>query len=110
MDETGAAGGAFATAALIIGAVLALLVVVLIIAALISILIHKNLTAGGKLLWVLGVLYLPVLGSVAWFVVGKKGYLNRLVGVDKGYRREAVSPGQHSDQRHGPHGLGGAPA
>ncbi|PSK99694.1 phospholipase D-like protein [Murinocardiopsis flavida] len=63
--------------------ILAILAVILFIAALISILMNHQVTGGGKFLWILGVLYMPVFGAVAWFVVGKKGTVNRILGIDK---------------------------
>lgn len=79
-----------------------LAVLVLVIAAVISALINKYTTAGGKLLWILFILWFPVFGAVAWFVVGKKGHLNRLLGIDKGRSRHTapVSVGQHSNVQH----------
>jgi hypothetical protein len=39
-------------------------------------LLAGGVTGGGKLLWVLLVLYLPILGSVAWFVAMRPGSLH----------------------------------
>ncbi|NYH52813.1 MULTISPECIES: PLD nuclease N-terminal domain-containing protein [Nocardiopsis] len=80
--------------------------VVLVLAAVISALADRDTSGGGKLLWIALVLWLPVLGAIAWFVVGKKGHLNRFLGIDKGRARHTVpvSVGQHSDvlpQRNG---------
>ncbi|GHC73518.1 hypothetical protein GCM10007079_07550 [Nocardiopsis terrae] len=87
-----------------------LAVLVLVIAALISTLADGDTTGGGKLLWVLFILWFPVFGAVAWFVVGKKGHLNRFLGIDKGRARHAVpsSVGQHSDVAPDQTGLGHA--
>lgn len=78
-------------------AVLALLA--LVIVAVISALIDSDTSGGGKLLWVVFILWAPVFGAVAWLVVGKKGHLNRFLGIDKGRARHTVpaSVGQHSD-------------
>ncbi|GHD35972.1 PLDc N-terminal domain-containing protein [Nocardiopsis kunsanensis] len=78
---------------------LALAVLVLVIAAIISTLINPDTTAGGKLLWVVLILWLPIVGAVAWFVVGRKRHLNRLLGIDKGRARHGGPPsvGNHSD-------------
>lgn len=85
-------------------------VLVLVIAALISTLINSDTSGGGKLLWVLFILWVPVFGAVAWFVVGRKGHLNRLLGIDKGRARHTVpsSVGQHSDVAPNQTGLGHA--
>lgn len=81
----------------VIAGILAIAVAVIMVAALISTVIHGDLTAGGKLLWVLGILWLPLLGAVAWFVVGRKDHLNRLLGIDKGRgHHEVHSAGGHS--------------
>lgn len=87
-----------------------LAVLVLVIAALISTLINSDTSGGGKLLWVLFILWVPVFGAVAWFVVGRKGHLNRLLGIDKGRARHTVpsSVGQHSNVAPNQSGLGHA--
>ncbi|WP_159942629.1 MULTISPECIES: PLD nuclease N-terminal domain-containing protein [unclassified Nocardiopsis] len=84
------------------GVVLALAAValaVLVVAAIISALADRNTSGGGKLLWIIFVLWFPLFGAVAWFVVGRKGHLNRFLGIDKGRARHSVpvSVGQHSD-------------
>lgn len=71
----------------VLGILIAVVAAVLVIAALISIILDSDVTAGGKLLWFLGVLWLPLLGAVAWFVVGRRGHLNRFLGIDKGRGR-----------------------
>lgn len=85
----------------IVIAAVALALLVLLIAAVISAVIDDNTTAGGKLLWVLFILWFPLFGAISWFVVGKKGYLNRILGIDKGKVRHTNprSVGQHSDLR-----------
>ncbi|MFD6950893.1 hypothetical protein A6A08_19320 [Nocardiopsis sp. TSRI0078] len=80
--------------------------VVLVLAAVVSALTDRDTSGGGKLLWIALVLWFPVLGAIAWFVVGRKGHLNRFLGIDKGRARHTVpvSVGQHSDvlsQRNG---------
>lgn len=73
--------------------------VVLLLAAVVSVLANGNTSGGGKLLWVIFILWFPLLGAIAWFVVGRKGHLNRFLGIDKGRARHSfpVSVGQHSD-------------
>lgn len=85
---------------------IALALVALVLAAILSALADRNTSGGGKLLWILLVLWFPLIGAIAWFVVGKKGHLNRFLGIDKGKARHTVpaSIGQHSDvvsQRNG---------
>ena len=46
--------------------------VVLFMAALISIARNRHHTSGGKVVWALIVLALPVLGPVVWFLVGRR--------------------------------------
>ncbi|WP_116247477.1 PLD nuclease N-terminal domain-containing protein [Nocardiopsis sp. FIRDI 009] len=99
------ATGIIGVIVLIIGLVL----VVLLIAAVISTLIHRDTTAGGKLLWIIFELWFPLLGSVAWFVVGRKGHLNRFLGISKDRaRHSAPSVGQHSNIAVNQEGLGHA--
>lgn len=83
----------------VIMGLLALAVLILVIAAIISALINPDTTAGGKLLWVILILWFPIVGAVAWFVVGRKRHLNRLLGIDKGRARHGGPPsvGNHSD-------------
>lgn len=95
-------GGTVGTALVLVAAFLVLLV----LSAVISALVDRDTSAGGKLLWILFVLWFPLFGAVAWFVVGKKGHLNRFLGIDKGKARHTipVSVGQHSNvaaQRNG---------
>ena len=82
-------------------AVIGLALLVLLIAAIVSAVVDDNTTGGGKLLWVIFILWFPFFGAVAWFVVGKKGYLNRILGIDKGKVRHTSPPsvGHHSDLR-----------
>jgi amino acid transporter len=46
--------------------------VVLFMAALISIARNRKHTSGGKVVWASVVLALPVLGPVAWFLIGRR--------------------------------------
>ncbi|MBL4804354.1 MAG: PLDc_N domain-containing protein [Alphaproteobacteria bacterium] len=48
-----------------------LVVLILDILAIISIL-QSGLSTGGKALWILLVLVLPVIGMILWFVIGQK--------------------------------------
>ncbi|WP_150237073.1 PLD nuclease N-terminal domain-containing protein [Nocardiopsis quinghaiensis] len=77
----------------------AVALVVLVLAAVLSALADRDTSGGGKLLWVALVLWFPVLGAIAWFVVGRRGHLNRFLGIDRGRARHTVpvSVGQHSD-------------
>lgn len=84
MDDVEGVQTVLGTVIAVVGGVIVLAIVVLVIAAVISILLYRRLTAGGKLLWILLVLYLPILGSVAWFVVGKKGHINVSLGIAPG--------------------------
>ncbi|MFC9086193.1 PLD nuclease N-terminal domain-containing protein [Nocardiopsis dassonvillei] len=86
----------------IFGVVLALVglaLLVLLLAAVISALADRDTSAGGKLLWIIFILWFPLFGAIAWFVVGRKGHLNRFLGIDKGRARHTIptSVGQHSD-------------
>lgn len=58
--------------------------VVMVIAAVVSALTNEDTSGGGKLLWVIFILWFPLFGAIAWFVVGKKGHLNRFLGIDRG--------------------------
>ncbi|MCY9786711.1 PLDc N-terminal domain-containing protein [Nocardiopsis sp. EMB25] len=78
--------------------IIGLALLVLLVAAVISTLMHKDTTAGGKLLWIILEVWWPLLGSVAWFVVGRKGHLNRFLGISKERARHSTpSVGQHSN-------------
>ncbi|MGN7254057.1 PLD nuclease N-terminal domain-containing protein [Arthrobacter sp. SAFR-023] len=46
--------------------------VVLFMAALVSIARNRNHTSGGKVVWALLVLAVPVLGPLAWFLIGRR--------------------------------------
>ncbi|WP_017588010.1 PLD nuclease N-terminal domain-containing protein [Nocardiopsis ganjiahuensis] len=96
------------TGVLVLLALLALLV--LVVAAVISALADGDTSGGGKLLWVIFIIWFPLFGAIAWFVVGKKGHLNRFLGIDKGRARHTVpsSVGQHSNVAPNQTGLGHA--
>ncbi|NKY97162.1 PLD nuclease N-terminal domain-containing protein [Nocardiopsis alborubida] len=83
----------------VILALVGLALLVLLLAAVISALVDRDTSAGGKLLWVIFILWFPLFGAIAWFVVGRKGHLNRFLGIDKGKARHTIpaSVGQHSD-------------
>lgn len=51
---------------------------VLFIAALVSIARNKTHTTGGTIVWALIVLSIPVLGSILWFLVGRRDSGSRL--------------------------------
>ncbi|MEU3020911.1 MULTISPECIES: PLD nuclease N-terminal domain-containing protein [unclassified Nocardiopsis] len=87
-----------------------LAIAVLVIVAIVSTLINSDTSGGGKLLWIIFILWFPLFGAVAWFVVGKKGHLNRFLGIDKGRARHTVpgSVGQHSNIPPDQTGLGNA--
>jgi hypothetical protein len=61
-----------ATALMIVLGVLALAQIVLFIAALISIIASPRYTGGGKFLGVVLVFTFPLVGPLAWFVVGRR--------------------------------------
>lgn len=82
-----------------------LALIVLVIWALVSIIANRDVTGGGKLLWVIGVLWVPLFGAVAWFVVGRKGHLNRLLGIDKGRSEGEASSGSQPSGQSGPGGV-----
>lgn len=87
--------------------VIGVTVLSLMTAALVSAFFDGDLTGGGKLLWALFIVWVPLLGAVAWFVVGKKGHLNRFLGIDRGRGRHTVpvSRGTHSSLRREQNGL-----
>ncbi|MFI6576872.1 PLD nuclease N-terminal domain-containing protein [Nocardiopsis sp. NPDC050513] len=90
--------------------VLALALLVLLVAAVVSTLLDSDTTGGGKLLWIIFEIGYPLLGPVAWFVVGRKGHLNRILGIAKNRSRHSAPPsvGQHSDVPDNQNGLGHA--
>ncbi|MEV2278193.1 PLD nuclease N-terminal domain-containing protein [Nocardiopsis sp. NPDC049922] len=89
---------------------LGLALLVLLVAAVVSTLVHKDTTGGGKLLWIIFEISYPLFGPVAWFVVGRKGHLNRILGIAKNRSRHSAPPsvGQHSDVSNDQNGLGHA--
>lgn len=60
----------------VVGAVLALIVVAglvaLFVAAVVSVLRSPRLTGTGRILWIIAVLIFPLLGPLAWFLVGRR--------------------------------------
>lgn len=70
----GGGGAAFAGLA-ILWIILAIAQAVLFIAALISILMSKRYTGGGKFLWVVVVFFAPLLGALGWFIGGRKAQI-----------------------------------
>ncbi len=53
---------------------------VVFIAALVSIARNRTHTSGGTVVWALIVLALPVLGSVLWFMIGRRESIRRHLG------------------------------
>jgi uncharacterized RDD family membrane protein YckC len=75
--ETGGGGdgAGFAIAGLIVWLVLIIVQAVLFIAALITIIASKRYTGGGKFLWVLLVFFMPFLGAIGWFLLGRNAQI-----------------------------------
>ncbi len=65
------------TALTVILAVLTIAALILWIAAIVSVLRTSRLTGGGKLLWIAVILAYPFLGSIGWFIAGRKARLIR---------------------------------
>ncbi len=53
---------------------------VVFIAALVSIARNRTHTSGGTVVWALIVLALPVLGSVLWFMIGRRESFRKHLG------------------------------
>lgn len=68
-DDT--SGGAVAW--LVVVACVAAALVVLFGTALVSVLRSPGLTTGARAAWVVGVLVFPLVGPVAWFLIGRSG-------------------------------------
>lgn len=51
-----------------------LAVVVFAVAAIVSIVNSRGYTAGIKALWVLAVIAFPVVGSLVWFIIGRRSH------------------------------------
>ncbi|MGO1950509.1 MAG: PLD nuclease N-terminal domain-containing protein [Mycobacteriaceae bacterium] len=49
----------------------------LMVSALVSVAKHPRLNGGGKAVWVLLVIALPVIAPVVWFLWGRKGSLDQ---------------------------------
>lgn len=78
MDD-GGGGAGIAVAGLVIWILVVIAQVVLFIAALITILASPRYTGGGKFLWVLLVFFMPLLGAIGWFIVGRKAQIRTSV-------------------------------
>lgn len=50
---------------------------ILFVAAVVSIARNRNHTFGGTVVWAVIVLALPVLGSILWFLIGRREPLSR---------------------------------
>ncbi|WP_051415540.1 PLD nuclease N-terminal domain-containing protein [Nocardiopsis sp. CNT312] len=109
-DATGATDAWFAGTGGVVALAIGLAVLALSIAAILSTLVDRRTTAGGKFLWIVFEVWFPVFGAVAWFAVGRKGHLNRFLGIAKGSGRHSApaSVGQHSDAVVDQVGLGHA--
>ncbi len=55
----------------LVWSLVAVVPVVVFVVALVSVLMSPRYTAGGKLLWAVVLLTLPVIGALAWFVAGR---------------------------------------
>lgn len=55
-----------------VGGLLGLIILVLDVWAIIKV-VQSGATTGGKVLWVVLILLLPVLGLLLWFLAGPKG-------------------------------------
>jgi len=68
-------GSGFPWVLLIVWLVLGVIQIVLFIAALVSIVASRRYTGGGKVLWVLLVLFMPLLGALGWFLLGRNAQI-----------------------------------
>lgn len=76
LETTGGdGGGGFAAVGLIVWLVLVIVQAVLFIAALVTIIGSKRYTGGGKFLWVLLVFFMPFLGALGWFLLGRNAQI-----------------------------------
>jgi Phospholipase_D-nuclease N-terminal len=57
---------------LVIVVVVGVALVALFVAALLSVLRSPRLTGTGRIAWTIGVLIFPLLGPLAWFLVGRR--------------------------------------
>jgi hypothetical protein len=57
----------------IVAVIGSLALLALFVTAAVSVLRSQRLTGTGKLVWVLGLLFFPVLGPLAWFFIGRNG-------------------------------------
>ena len=74
-ETTGGDGNGVAITAVIVWLAFIVVQAVLFIAALITILASKRYTGGGKFLWVLLVFFMPFLGAIGWFLVGRNAQI-----------------------------------
>lgn len=51
----------------VVGVAVALVIAVLVVAAIISVSVSRSVTPAQRVAWILGVLFLPALGALAWF-------------------------------------------
>ena len=58
----------------LIGAAIGIGLIVLFLAAVVSIVNSRSYSAGLKVLWILAVLAFPLLGPLAWFLIGKNSH------------------------------------
>jgi hypothetical protein len=56
---------------------LSLLAVVLWVAAIVSIIKHPDASTTAKTVWILIVVFFPLLGSLIWFVTGRSALLRK---------------------------------
>lgn len=68
----------------VLGFILLLLIALVVVAylalflgSLVSVLRSRNLTAGGKLLWVIAIFVFQLLGPLVWFLWGRGAQLSR---------------------------------
>lgn len=79
LQSTGDGGAGFAVIGLIVWIVLGIAQFVLFIAAVISVLASRRYTGGGKLLWILLVFFMPLLGPIGWFLLGRNAQIRTTV-------------------------------
>lgn len=76
-NSDGSVSDGLGVALVIAAALAALAVAVLVVAAIVSVLKHDVLAAGGKAVWILLIFAFPVLGAVIWFVWGRSGQFTK---------------------------------
>lgn len=68
-------GGAFALLMVLVGAVLSLAGFAFWLWMLVHAITNKNLRDGEKIIWVLVIIFLPLIGSIIYFLIGRpRGY------------------------------------